>query len=145
MLLATSSLLQLHAQTKEETIQWLKDKINAYGDGCHEGISGNNITIYDFFKEITYKIPLDQISRIETYEWDGSFHGGHFTLYTFGNMITSTDAEGNKGDNRSSIDFSWSGCTGDPWGSEENLLSRLVRAFNKLIYYNKQDKPREAF
>jgi hypothetical protein len=145
LLLATGLGSFVKAQTKEETVQWLSDKISLYGEGCHEGISGSNITIYDYFNEITYTIPFDQISRIETYEWDGMFHGGRFTLYTFGSMITSTDAEGKSGSPRSSIDFSWSGCNGYPWGSEENLLSRLARAFNKLVYYNKQERPREAF
>lgn len=145
LLLTAGSVTCVNAQTKEETIEWLSDKISMYGDGCHEGVSGNSITIYDFFKEITYSIPFDKISRIETYEWDGSFHGGHFTLYTFGAVITSTDAEGHSGTPRSSIDFSWSGCTGSPWESEENLLSRLAKAFKTLVNYNKQAKPKEAF
>jgi len=158
------------AQTRQETIEWLGEKLNAYGklSPCSFRFLDDSKVIVDrSVVNVTYttsdaigstttvselRLSLYDVISYELPQYGCQSHS--IILKTYGNKIsvswkksrTYSDSDGNAQSDDTSGDYKTASVAINTDGfSEPNLISRFARAVQNLIAANKQDLPQEKY
>lgn len=151
----------IQAQTKEETVNWIKEKVTKYGrdvnympgykvSNCYNtntNINGNLIICKDYQKEydrlVTSAIQLDDIVDVKQFPIKENKEDGYIHLLTKGFKVKWDS----KWQNDGSVTVSESSgfYLRLQWDAEPDLFNRVYKAMQKLASYNMSSLPKEAF
>lgn len=151
LLLLTLITFAQTTPTKEETIKWICEKINAYGSSIRAAnlpddyivtttAKGGLIkkqTEHKRISQYTYYLNINDIIsyKRKTFVTDAIC----LELVTYGNKAQSLCEKDNTIESINSI------CLTLSWGSEPNLLIRFETALDTLTEYNKKSITKETF
>ncbi|HET8809749.1 MAG TPA: hypothetical protein VFM65_05730 [Flavobacteriaceae bacterium] len=129
------------AQTKEETIAWIKEKLEKYGrgKGAHHDYYVSDIHITEC--SITFTVKLqgnDKYYRTETFPIAANWRASYSGITTNTEVIEYEKVSWGKY-------YSGTSRTVGLEDREDNLYERMVKALNHLATLNSCEKEEEAF
>jgi hypothetical protein len=148
------------AQSKAETIQWIKDKINQYGSQDLYMHIPEAISSHQLFVEVRKAHDSDSIIVSASYciQWlkdDPSQCYQRKLSQIHLDNVTNVKLNASSDNGKSAwlsiygtnLFNAYNGCfcLSINWDSEPDLLNRMYKAFQKLATCNNQNKPRDIF
>lgn len=151
----------LQAQTKEETIAWLKDKVSKYGRNEE---TGSTLTYLNLYKIDGDKIVLeryligsssqpDKYSSTNPYLFNVYKVNINDIIYSSLSIIKTNGLKISRWERRFGGDIQYDDYIGIQtlffayfnFDAEPDLESRFHKALDKLVEYNKVNMPKEVF
>lgn len=151
------SIAQTEEPTLKETLEWIKNKMNNYGEGwdyCSVGVGGEAVVnqFYVLKKECEESGYRDgdkvgehyvKTTSLSLYNVT-SFRIKDFKVTFYANDKSVTSIQVYDDNSRSQVTET-SVSFGMKFDEEENLEERFKKALNRLVYFNTKDKPKETF